>query len=173
MHSSSKLSFPSQFSNQINNTQKKIHTENTQSWAKLCFHPSKRQTKTTTKPWTFSYFLSSSHQTKTEHNSRVSNPKKKKKTNQTCKRNPPHLQRNPPPMPRRNHYWSHRSPHAKPSDSIVVKTHGVLGLKRAESRWEREKEEREKKRNNERGEKNSRVKKGRESIQKLIFFNPI
>ena len=34
-----------------------------------------------------------------------------------------------------------------------------LGLKRAESKGEREKEEREKKRNNERGERNSRVKK--------------
>ena len=36
----------------------------------------------------------------------------------------------------------------------------------------REKEEREKKRNNERGERNSLIKKGRESI-KLLFFYPI
>ena len=78
MHSSSKLSFPSQFSNQTNNTQKKIHTENTQSWVELRSHPSKRQTKTTTKPRTFSYFLSSSHQTKKEHNPRLSNQKKKR-----------------------------------------------------------------------------------------------
>ena len=34
----------------------------------------------------------------------------------------------------------------------------------------REKEEREKKRNNERGERNSLVKKGRESIKKLFFY---
>ena len=37
--------------------------------------------------------------------------------------------------------------------------HVVLNLKRAESIWEREKEEREKKRNNEREVRNFRVKK--------------
>ena len=36
----------------------------------------------------------------------------------------PHLQRNPPPMPRRNHYQSHQSPHADPSDSTVKEATG-------------------------------------------------
>ena len=47
-----------------------------------------------------------------------------------------------------------------------------MGLKRAESKCEREKEEREKKRNNERAKRNSRVKKeGR--VLKNYFFYPI
>ena len=172
MHSSSKLSFPSQFSNQTNNTQKKIHTENTQSWVELRFHPSKRQTKTTTKPITFSYFLS--HQTKIEHNP-------KKMTNQTCKRNPPHLQRNPPSMPCWNHYQSHWSSNSNPSESLEPSCQAIRairfhrcqnprGLRFEESREQMRK--REKRREIMREEREIPWLKRGERVLKNYFFIP-
>ena len=92
----------------------------------------------------------------------------------------PHLQRNPPPMPCRNHYRSHWSSDSNPLEPSKPSrrpiwfhrwgSHRVLGLKRVESKWEREKEEREKKRNNEKGERNFRVKKGKESVLKNYYY---
>ena len=59
---------------------------------------------------TFSYFLSSSHQTKTEHNPRVSNPKKKKNPPPKPSRQSKPIQAHRSPQP----IQTHRSPHPSP-----------------------------------------------------------
>ena len=141
---------------------------------------------------TFFYFLSSSHQTKTKHNPRVLNPPPPPKKNPPPK---PSRHPNPfrptgalswfkpiealtpahrptfvkPIGAHQNHNRSHRSSDSNPSEpsnSTVVKTHGVLGLKRAD---EKERRKREKRGEIMREEREIPGWKSLESIKKLFF----